>query len=1006
MQVTVHCEKCGKALRASREMLGKRARCSGCGVEFLLSDPDDSSDSNLDSPPLADRPASQGDLLSRSMLPPTATPAVQALSADLICRLDPLTLRCIKTSDAAQRFFGQTDEQMKSRPFIEYAAPDDRLTLEHELRQAGHFGERPAFVTRFHAAGERLRHIQVHAQARYATGGRLHHIRCYLQDVTDRIRSEQRPIVQHIVAHVLAEASRLREAAPKVLETICHNLGWDLGLLWIVDQEGHSLRCAGLWHPPTLSSPQLDRAFRDATIAPGAGLAGRVWETGRPAWIADVGEARETNREQLVAQMGLRGGIACPVLFKHQVGGVLEFFGAEITKPDAGLLVALTAIGNQIGQLIERRRAEEEVRNLSAFLDSIVEHLPIMLFVKDAAQLKFERINKYGEQLLGYKRDVLLGKNDYDFFPKEEADHFVAKDREVLAGKKLLDIPEEVIETGSGPRILHTRKIPLLDERGEPQHLLGISEDITERKKAEDALNQERYLLHALMDNVPDAIYFKDAEGRFIRINRALAEKNKLADPADALGKTDFAFFTPDHAGPAMRDEQQVMQSGQPILDKEERETWPDGHVTWVTTNKLPLRDPQGRIVGTFGISRDITPHKLAEQALRDSEALYHSLVEGLPTHVLRKDLEGRFTFGNGLYLKTLGMTLDQLVGKTDHDLYPKELADKYRRDDQQVIEARQTLEAVEEHQQPGGERMFVQILKSPVFDAEARLIGVQVIFWDVTERHRMQARVQQSERLASLGLLSAGIAHEINNPVAYVANNLAVLDRDLRGLRDVLAAYEEGVADLARVRPDIATRITQLAEEIDLPYVKANLERILDSSREGVKRVADIVHKLRGFARVGREAEERVDIHTCVASSLEMVRGRLERRNITVVQNLGELPAIACAPAQMNQVFLNLMVNAMQAIEAAHKPTGKIEITTRAIDGEVIIEIADDGCGISADVLPQIFDPFTTTKDVGEGMGLGLSITHGIVTDHHGRIEVDSKVGEGARFRVILPVG
>jgi|GEM_PF-1040317 len=1002
MQVTVHCSKCGKALRASRAMLGKRVRCSGCGVEFLLSDPDDSSDS----PPPVLQPTGQGDLLSRSMLPPSAGPAARSLSADLICRIDPVTLRCIKTTEAAQRFFGQTDEQLNRRPLIELAAPDDRLTLEHELRQAGLVGERPAFVTRLLAAGDRLRHVQVHAQARYATGGRLHHIRCYLQDVTERIRTEQRPIVQHIIAHVLAEASRLREAAPKVLETICHNLGWDLGLLWIVDQESDLLRCAGLWHPPTLHAPQIEQTFREAGVAPGAGLAGRVWQSGRPAWVADVGEVGETDREKLAAQLGLRGGIACPILFRHQVGGVLEFFGSDITKPDAGLLVALTAIGNQIGQLIERRRAEEEVRNLSAFLDSIIEHLPIMLFVKDAEHLRFERINKYGEQILGYKRNVLMGKNDYDFFPKEEADHFVAKDREVLASKQLLDIPEEVIETGSGPRVLHTRKIPLLDERGNPQHLLGISEDITERKKAEDALNQERYLLHALMDNVPDCIYFKDGQGRFIRINRALAEKNKLSDPAEALGKTDTDYFTREHAEPAMRDEQEVMRTGQPVIEKEETETWPDGRVTWVTTTKLPLRDPQGKIVGTFGISRDITRHKLAEQALRDSEAMYHSLVEALPTHVLRKDLEGRFTFGNGLYLKTLGMTLDQLVGKTDHDLYPKELADKYRRDDQKVIEAQQTFETVEEHQRPNGDRLFVQILKSPVFDAEGRLIGVQVIFWDVTERHRMQARIQQSERLASLGLLSAGIAHEINNPVAYVANNLAVLDRDLRGLRDVLATYEEAAADLARVRPDLADRIARLGDEIDLPYVKANLERILDSSRDGVKRVADIVHKLRGFARVGREAEERVDIHTCIASSLEMVQGRLERRNISVVQNLGNLPAIACAPAQMNQVFLNLIVNAMQAIEAAQKPTGKIEITTRATDGEIIVEIADDGCGIPADILPQVFDPFTTTKDVGEGMGLGLSITHGIVTDHHGRIEVDSKVGEGTRFRIILPVG
>ncbi|HEX8202186.1 MAG TPA: GAF domain-containing protein [Isosphaeraceae bacterium] len=273
-------------------------------------------------------------------------------------------------------------------------------------------------------------------------------------------------------------------------------------------------------------------------------------------------------------------------------------------------------------------------------------------------------------------------------------------------------------------------------------------------------------------------------------------------------------------------------------------------------------------------------------------------------------------------------------------------------------------------------------------------------------ERHRMHTRVVQSEKLASLGLLSAGVAHEINNPLAYVANNLAVLERDTGSLIGLIGAYQEA---LDAPEPDRAARaaaIVQTAAEIDLPYVLENLGRILKSTRDGVRRVADIVQNLRGFARLDQAAVDRVDIHEAITGSLEMIRGRLGRRRIAVEQHFGALPPVRCSPAQINQVFLNLLVNAMQALEAQRDGEGRIVITTRAAPGAVVVEVADNGAGIPEHIRPRIFDPFFTTKPVGEGTGLGLSITHSIVADHGGRIEVDSTPGQGTCFRVILPTG
>ncbi|WP_165067762.1 ATP-binding protein [Paludisphaera rhizosphaerae] len=284
-------------------------------------------------------------------------------------------------------------------------------------------------------------------------------------------------------------------------------------------------------------------------------------------------------------------------------------------------------------------------------------------------------------------------------------------------------------------------------------------------------------------------------------------------------------------------------------------------------------------------------------------------------------------------------------------------------------------------------------------------ILGAQI--GQFQDRCQMHSRVVQSEKLASLGMLSASVAHEINNPLAYVASNLAVLDRDARALLEVLADFESCSDVIEAERPELAAEIRRLDEEYDLTYVKENLGKVLDSTRQGVRRVADIVHNLRGFARGdrGSAGPGSVDLHESIAAALEMIRGRLDRRGIRVEDHSACLPPVAASAAQLNQVFLNLLVNAMQAIDAAQRADGVIAIDGVVKGDDVRLEIRDNGCGMSPDVLAQIFDPFFTTKSAGEGTGLGLSISHGIVLDHGGRIEVESTPGEGTCFRIVLPI-
>jgi two-component system, NtrC family, sensor kinase len=421
------------------------------------------------------------------------------------------------------------------------------------------------------------------------------------------------------------------------------------------------------------------------------------------------------------------------------------------------------------------------------------------------------------------------------------------------------------------------------------------------------------------------------------------------------------------------------------------------------TLNK-PDEDMLSMLVALGSQVGQFLERKQIEDALRESEAFYHSLVESLPQNIIRKDREGRFTFANQRCCTSMGKPLEQVVGKTDYDLFPPELAEKYRQDDLNVLATGNNLEAIEEHLTPAGDKLYVQIVKSPIYDSQGEMIGTQVLYWDVTENNRMRTALIQSEKLASIGLLSAGVAHEINNPLAYVANNLVVLERDVKGMMGLLDIYEASRDQLAKVDAVSAAQALALAEELDLAYVRSNFNRVLGRTKEGVQRVARIVHSLRGLARTDRPQMEEAHLPDLVDMSLEMIRGRLQRQGIQLVTDY-RVTKVRCVAAQISQVLLNLIVNALQSIETKDNAEGaSIRINTDAQDSEVFIEVADTGCGIDPDHMARLFDPFFTTKPVGEGTGLGLSITHGIVTGHGGRIEVDSKPGQGSRFRIFLP--
>ncbi len=260
-----------------------------------------------------------------------------------------------------------------------------------------------------------------------------------------------------------------------------------------------------------------------------------------------------------------------------------------------------------------------------------------------------------------------------------------------------------------------------------------------------------------------------------------------------------------------------------------------------------------------------------------------------------------------------------------------------------------------------------------------------------------------QSEKLASIGQLAAGVAHEINNPISYVTSNLATIAQYVESLRSLLELYRrrDAIPDGDPRRATFDAGIRQATADGDLEFVLADIDGVLRESREGATRVAEIVQSLRSFARDDSEQMSRYDLNDCVASMVRLVWNEL-KYSCRVEKELGEIPPMAGRGGQINQVIMNILVNAAHAIGSDQ---GTITIRTRATGDVAVVEISDTGCGMSPEIVSRIFEPFYTTKDVGRGTGLGLAVSHGIVADHGGRIEVESAPGAGSTFRVVLPL-
>jgi PAS domain S-box-containing protein len=521
-------------------------------------------------------------------------------------------------------------------------------------------------------------------------------------------------------------------------------------------------------------------------------------------------------------------------------------------------------------------------------------------------------------------------------------------------------------------------------------------------------LQHERDLLRVLLDNIPDYIYFKDADNKFIRINKALASWFGITDPEMARGRSPADYFDSETAEQLRIDDQRILRSGRPIIAK--TVLLPHSGVSyWMAMTKVPVKG--GSLHGPLivGISRDITEWTETMAELERSEASFRLLFAAIPHAVFVCDLDTlEILEVNDAARLTYGYSVEEFHTMRLTDIDP--VCDEGRL--KETLEARDPANLphrARKYVTKSGRSLDVEITVHPLEFHSRRTIFIMA--QDVSEQRRLELDLRHAQRLESVGQLAAGIAHEINTPIHYVGDNLRFLCDAFRDRQAVFLQYERLLlaAVDGEIPPGLTEEVKAAREEADLEYLAGEIPRAMEQSLDGVERVATIVRAMKAFAHPGSNEKMPADLNKALSDALIVANNEL-RYVADVATDFAELPPVWCNLGDLNQVFLNLLVNAAHAISDVVRMSGgrgEIRVTTRCKNNEVIISVSDTGSGIPPAIQARVFDPFFTTKVVGKGTGQGLAIARNIVVERHGgRIAFEPNLTQGTTFLVSLPIG
>ena len=629
-----------------------------------------------------------------------------------------------------------------------------------------------------------------------------------------------------------------------------------------------------------------------------------------------------------------------------------------------------------IHQQLQIHRIRRQLEAKEKLFRLITENAADMIAVVDTEGKRIYNSLSY-QKVLGYSPAELQRSSAFEQIHPDDRERVAAAGVEARRTGKGKTLEYRIRHKDGTWRVLESTSSVIRSGKGEPDLLVIVNRDVTGRKQAEEALRAQHDLLRALIDNMPDLIYVKDDESRFVLANRALAQLMGAKNPEDLLGKTDFDYFPKELATAYYSDEQAILQTGLPLLNQEERSVDAEGNAKWLSTSKVPLRDRQGEVLGIIGIGRDITVGRQAEQALRQSETSFRSVVEGAPYGIFRASVDGRFLRVNSALQEMLGY-------RSSTDLLDANLGDHVFRNRADFHHLVELLGSVDEFKDVEMEWKRKDDSPITVLCSGRRAEGGdenstynEVFVEDITERRVLERQLRMAAKMEAVGRLSGGIAHDFNNLLGVIIGYSQMLARKM---------------------------------ERDNP-----LHEYIEEIEKAGQRATSLTRQLLAFSRQQILTPKVLNLNELVSDMVKMLP-RLIGEDIAISTKLE--PAIGNVKAdqgQIEQVVMNLAVNARDAMPSGGRLTiGTADVVmdemyARQHPGAkpgkyVILSVADSGVGMNSETLLHIFEPFFTTKEVGKGTGLGLATVYGIMKQSGGYIWVDSELGNGSCFQIFLP--
>jgi PAS domain S-box-containing protein len=933
--------------------------------------------------------------------------AILETALDAIITLDHEG-KVIEFNPAAERAFGYRRAEVLGRQLAELIVPPS-LREQHYRRLARYMAtdEGPVLNQRLEMPALRADGTEFPVELAImpiSTGGPPL-FTAYLRDITDRRRQDQRRTARLAITQALAEAATLREATPRILQVICESLEWDMGALWAMDQAATVLRCVDVWHRPAVRAPEFETATRQRTFTPGVGLPGRVWTSGKPAWIPDVAKDANFPRASIAAQEGLHGAFAFPIVLGQEFLGVIEFFSRQIREPDADLLEMVATLGSQVGQFLERRQAEEALRDSEQRFARFMQHLPGLAWIKDARG-RYVYANDAALKVFRAPQAELYGKTDEEVFPPDVAVQFKENDLKARAGGAGVQVIE-TLEHADG--VVHhslVSKFPIPGPDDQAALVGGMAIDVTDRMQGEERLRQSEEKFRRIVETANEGIWTLDAEARVTFVNRRMAEMLGY-QPEQLQGRLQWDFLF-DEDQPGARQLFERRRAG--VSEQADvRFRHKDGWEVWTLMAARPVTDPQGRFLGALDMFTDVTQRREAEEAVRsllriserlnstlDVEALLDLLVqEAIQLVGAESGVSGLYTpegvvchryfrGGEALPLEYCWPPLHGLPGWLIVHKVPYLTNDALT--DTQIVHELCV-------------RFGVQsALSTPILSAHREVIG----FFEIHNKRGGFTPADQ-ERLVAV---SEAAAIAIQNALAY-----RKLQQAQEALREADRRKDEFLAVLAHELRNPLAPVRNALQILKLPGANAAvIEQARQMMERQVQHLVRLVDDLLDVSRLMRGKvelrPEPVELVTVVARAVETSQPLIDAEGHELLVSLPPEPLWLNGDlVRLAQVVSNLLNNAARYTDRG----GKIWLTGHREEGQLVIRVRDTGCGIAPEMLGRIFDMFLQadrrTKNAQGGMGIGLTLVKSLVEMHGGSVEAHSDgPGKGSEFVVRLP--